>query len=74
MILSGAMMLEWLGERHDVGACATAAALLRQAVEDAFAEGDLVTPENGGTAGTADVTARIRVRLEQQPAITELRA
>jgi 3-isopropylmalate dehydrogenase len=74
MILSGAMMLEWLGERHGVEACATAAALLRQAVEDAFAEGDLVTPENGGTAGTADVTARVRARLEQRAAVSELRA
>jgi 3-isopropylmalate dehydrogenase len=74
MILSGAMMLEWLGERHDVAACATAAALLRHAVEDAFADGGLVTPENGGTSGTADVAGRIRARLEQRPFATELRA
>ena len=74
MILSGAMMLEWLGERHKVDACAAAAARLRHAVEDAFAEGDLVTPENGGRAGTADVAARIRARLERRPVVTELRA
>jgi 3-isopropylmalate dehydrogenase len=74
MILSGAMMLEWLGERHNVAACATAAAALTHAVEAAFAEGDLVTPENGGTAGTAEVAARIRARLEQRPVATELRA
>jgi 3-isopropylmalate dehydrogenase len=74
MILSGAMMLEWLGERHNVAACATAAAALTHAVEAAFAEGDLVTPENGGPAGTAEVAARIRARLEQRPVATELRA
>jgi 3-isopropylmalate dehydrogenase len=74
MILSGAMMLEWLGERHNVAACATAAAALTHAVEAAFADGDLVTPENGGTAGTAEVATRIRARLEQRPVVTELRA
>jgi 3-isopropylmalate dehydrogenase len=74
MILSGAMMLEWLGERHKVAACATAAAALRHAVEDAFAEGGLVTPENGGTSGTDDVAGRIRARLEQRPVATVLRA
>lgn len=74
MILSGAMMLEWLGGRHNLETCARAAALLRQAVEDAFAEGGLVTSENGGTAGTAEVAARIRARLEQRPVITEVRA
>ena len=74
MILSGAMMLEWLGERHKVTACATAAAALTHAVEAAFAEGTLVTPENGGTSGTAEVTARIRARLEQRPVATELGA
>jgi 3-isopropylmalate dehydrogenase len=74
MILSGAMMLEWLAERHDAAPCAAAGSLLRHAVEEAFAEGDLVTPENGGTAGTADVAARIRARLEQRPVATGLRA
>ena len=74
MILSGAMMLEWLGGRHNVAACATAAAALTHAVEAAFAEGDLVTSENGGTSGTNEVAARIRARLEQRPVATELRA
>ena len=74
MILSGAMMLEWLGERHDVAASATAAALLRRAVEEAFADGGLVTPENGGTSGTADVAARIRARLEERQVATGQRA
>ena len=74
MILSGAMMLEWLGERHKVPACASAAAALTQAVEAAFADGDLVTPENGGTSDTAEVTDRIRAQLEQRPVATGLRA
>jgi len=64
MILSGAMMLEWLGERHNSTECLVAARDLRLAVEAAFAEGDLVTPENGGTAGTADVAGRVRAHME----------
>jgi len=58
------MMLEWLGERHNSTECLVAARDLRLAVEAAFAEGDLVTPENGGTAGTADVAGRVRAHME----------
>ena len=59
MFLSAAMMLEWLGERHTLPACSRAAATLVRAVEAAFADGTMVTAENGGTAGTATVTARV---------------
>jgi 3-isopropylmalate dehydrogenase len=65
MFLSAAMMLEWLGERHKVPACGRAAAALVRAVEAAFAEGTMVTVENGGTAGTAVVTARVLRCLEE---------
>ncbi len=68
MILSGAMMLEWLGTRHNWPACLAAARDLRHAVEAAFAEGDLVTPENGGSAGTAEIVGRVRAQLESLPA------
>jgi len=60
MFLSGAMMLEWLGRRHGIEAYERAAAAVVAAVERAFAAGDLVTVENGGTADTGVVTARIR--------------
>ena len=53
---------------------ATAAAALTHAVEAAFAEGDLVTSENGGTSGTNEVAARIRARLEERPVASEIRA
>jgi 3-isopropylmalate dehydrogenase len=74
MILSGAMMLAWLGERHNLAACEAAAAELTRAVEAAFAEGNLVTPENGGRSGTSEVTARIRAHLDERPVVTELQA
>jgi 3-isopropylmalate dehydrogenase len=64
MILSGAMMLEWLGERHGVEGFRRAAAMLTRAVEGAFAPGDLVPHENGGSAGTAEITARVFAALE----------
>jgi isocitrate/isopropylmalate dehydrogenase len=50
-ILSGAMMLDWLGE-------ARAAAAIRAGVERTFAAGHL-TPDLGGTLSTAQLTERI---------------
>jgi 3-isopropylmalate dehydrogenase len=58
-LLSGAMMLEWLGERHDSPACDLGARLLRAAVGRAFAEGELVPFELGGDAGTEAITRRV---------------
>lgn len=54
MILSAAMMLEWLGERHDDGLCTKAAQDIQNAVEAALATGP--RPRDlGGTAGTQEV-------------------
>ena len=55
MILSGAMMLEWLDETRGAPEAAKAAALIRRAVDEAFASGDLVTCELGGDAGVEKV-------------------
>ena len=52
MFLSAAMMLEWLGEHHDVSACRRAARELTQAVERTFGSGTLRPVEFGGTADT----------------------
>jgi 3-isopropylmalate dehydrogenase len=70
MFLSGAMMLEWLAGRHGVEACSRAAGTLVRAVEDAFGDGDLVPVESGGSAGTAEITARVRARLQASPAVS----
>jgi len=64
MFLSAAMMLEWLGDRHGVEACSKAAADLTLAIERAFADGILVPTEYGGTAGTQQITERVRRELE----------
>jgi 3-isopropylmalate dehydrogenase len=73
MILSGAMMLDWLGERHGVPECSIAAADLSGAVEAAFAEGDLVSAENGGSSGTAEIASRVRDCLGRRSPASPLR-
>lgn len=52
MILSGAMMLDWLGITHDVPAMTQDGTRLREAVEDVVARGDTITRDIGGTAST----------------------
>jgi 3-isopropylmalate dehydrogenase len=59
MLLSAAMMLDWLGERHGVEACGTAARLLERAVERVFATGAARPIELGGTSGTAAIARSV---------------
>ena len=65
MFLSAAMMLEWLGDRHNLAACSRAAVELTQAVERAFAEGSLVPAEFGGAAGTHEIASSVLHQLER---------
>lgn len=64
--LSAAMMLDWLSETRDVPSCADAATLLRDAVDAAFAGGDLVPTELGGDAGTGAITDAVTRSLKQR--------
>lgn len=59
MFLSGAMMLEWLGNRDDQPVLLHAAQLLVQAVDKAFETGDLRTVELGGSSGLEQVTTAV---------------
>jgi len=56
-ILSGALMLDYLADRHDDAACETAARLVERAVETGFATGRLRPMEFGGDMGTQAMTA-----------------
>jgi isocitrate dehydrogenase (NAD+) len=56
MLMSAAMMLEYLGE-------GTAAARIRAALEAVLAEGRAVTPDLGGSATTTEMTAAIIRKL-----------
>ena len=59
MILSAAMMLDWLGIKHDNAAMRSDGQKLRQAVEDVTAMGKVLTRDLGGTAGTAEAARSI---------------
>lgn len=62
MLLSAALMLDWLAERGAGQAWAEAATELEGAVDAAFAAG-LRTPDIGGKAGTAEVARAVTDRF-----------
>jgi 3-isopropylmalate dehydrogenase len=59
MILSAAMMLDWLGDRHDDTRLKDGASLIERAVEDVFSAGQVRPFEFGGTSGTADIARAV---------------
>jgi 3-isopropylmalate dehydrogenase len=65
MLLSAAMMLEWLGERYEVAPCRQTGRALSEAVAAAFATGALRPFELGGRDGTAEITEAILRALER---------
>jgi 3-isopropylmalate dehydrogenase len=65
--LSAAMMLDWLGQKHDLGAMGQAANRIRDAIDNAFASG-LKPFEMGGTATTKEVTDSVLGRLQTEAA------
>ena len=62
-ILSAAMMLDWLAERHGDAALAQAATRIEGAVDRAFAGGRLMPFEFGGGDGTAAIAAAVAAEL-----------
>ncbi len=62
-ILSAAMMLDWLAERHALPEMAVAAEKLERAVDAAYASGRLRPFELGGSDGTNAVAAAIASNL-----------
>jgi 3-isopropylmalate dehydrogenase len=62
-ILSAAMMLSWLGERHRDAAAAEAAAAVEAAVAAALADGTALTADLGGGAGTREAGDAVIARL-----------
>jgi len=59
MILSAAMMLDWLGTKHDIDAMRVDADRLRDAVDHQVMTRSHVTPDLGGTATTASAAAAV---------------
>jgi 3-isopropylmalate dehydrogenase len=62
MILSAALLLGWLGDRHADPGAAAAAALIERAVADTIAAG-VRTRDLGGTEGTAGFAAAVVARV-----------
>ncbi|MFK7879064.1 isocitrate/isopropylmalate dehydrogenase family protein [Roseobacter sp.] len=63
MILSGAMMLEWLGLRHDHAVMVEDGARLRSATEAVIAKGDVLTGDLGGFATTDEAATAVTAAL-----------
>ena len=63
MILSAAMMLDWLGNKHDSGAMREAAAGIEAAVDATLAARTAVTRDLGGTASTGQSFQAVMDRL-----------
>jgi 3-isopropylmalate dehydrogenase len=59
MLLSAALMLDWLGQQHDESACAEAAVRLERAVEDGYRSGAIRPIEQGGEQTTTDVARAV---------------
>ncbi len=64
MLLSAAMMLAWLGERHHDPAMTQAATTLERAIQRPFAIGALRTHDFGGRHGTQAVARAVVAELE----------
>jgi 3-isopropylmalate dehydrogenase len=62
MILSAALMLEWLGDRRKDERCTAAARAINSAVETMLAKGPR-SRDLGGTAGTKEVVAAVIAAL-----------
>jgi 3-isopropylmalate dehydrogenase len=62
MILSAAMMLDWLADKHQLEAAAEAAERIERGVDKAYADG--IKPiEFGGSNGTADIAKAVLAGL-----------
>jgi 3-isopropylmalate dehydrogenase len=62
MILSAAMMLDWLADKHGLEGATEAAETIERAVDRAY-EGGLRPMEFGGSNGTADITKAVLASL-----------
>jgi 3-isopropylmalate dehydrogenase len=63
MILSAAMMLEWLADRHGDIRLADGTSLINRAVEQVFSTGVVCPFEFGGASGTSELTMAVAAAL-----------
>jgi 3-isopropylmalate dehydrogenase len=65
MVLSAALMLDWLGEQHGCDQCTRAGVVLDRAVRSAFADGTARPYDLGGNQGTKEVATSLAAALER---------
>ncbi len=70
-ILSAAMMLEWLGERHRDPAAAEAGARIENAVQAVLAARNCLTPDLGGKGRTSEVAEAVVAALGARVPVME---
>jgi 3-isopropylmalate dehydrogenase len=63
MLLSLAMMFDWLSARHGDPALADGARAIESALQRAFVEGAVRPHDFGGRSGTADIVRAVQARL-----------
>ena len=67
LVLSAAMLLDWLGRRHRSEALTQAAAVITSAVHTALDDPGTRTRDVGGRLGTADFAAAVASLIEPAP-------
>ena len=63
MIMSGQMLLDWLGRRHDEPRAVAAAASIKAAVDRVIETRDALTPDLGGDASTQQMGSAIAAAI-----------
>ncbi|TWT84509.1 D-malate dehydrogenase [decarboxylating] [Planctomycetes bacterium CA13] len=58
-ILSAAMMLDWLGDKHNESVCVEAAVTLENSVAKLLSDSDIRTPDLGGKATTTEIAQAV---------------
>ena len=66
MIMSGQMLLGWLGRKHNEPKAVAAADLIGKAVDKVIADGKSLTKDLGGSASTTQMGDAIAVAVSQQ--------
>ena len=64
MIVSGAMLFDWLGRKKQEPKATRAAALIREAVDAIIEEKQFVTPDLGGRSSTSEMGEAIRSKID----------
>lgn len=71
MLRSAAMMLDWLGDKHEIQSAKDANQLIQVGIDKAFTTGNLLPYESGGKAGTAEIFDAIKMQLEESGYVSD---